>query len=266
MSKITTEDCKEFLIQHFKNNGIETKEKDWKRTSKYKQDDIWIRDFSHPALGVVSLGERSGSLEIVDTKAQEEKKEVSYFKKFSQEEVSGAKKLVKKLIKIRSGDGDEDDEEESLYESEDWKKYRHALPSQFTFYFPFDNPYEVYHNDLANVTSGLDSPMFFNGDDSFNVMFNDKNTKDIDLYTSDCLRSSMGILPNWTDFVDEYHLEATSNAPKDLTVKEFMHVLFDLGFEYKVGDIYDCLFKKEIKAYLSQLKTDVSSSSSKPKF
>jgi hypothetical protein len=268
MSKITTEDCKDFLIHHFMNKGVETNEKDWKRTSKYKQGDIWIRDFSHQALGVVSLGENNGSLEIVETKIQEEKTEVSYFKKFSKEEVSGAKKLLQKLIKIRSGDGeedDEDDEEDSLCKSDNWKKFSHALPSQFTFYFPFDNPYEIYHNDLANVINGLDSPMFFNGDDSFNVMFNDKNTDDIDLYTSDCLRSSLGVLPPWTDFIDEYHLEATRHAPKDLTVKEFIHVLFDLGFEYKVGGEYDCLFKKEIKAYISQLKTDLTNTNPKPK-
>lgn len=263
MSKITTENCKEFLIQHFINKGVETKDKDWKRTSKYKQDDVWIREFSHPSLGVVSLGETNGSLEIVETKVQEETTEASYFKKFSQDEVDGAKKLVKKLIKIRTN-GDDDD---LLFESEDWKKYKHALPSQFTFYFPFDAPYEVYRNDLTNVSNGLDSPFVFNNDESFNIMFNDKNTKDIDLYTSDCLNTNIsGILPKWTDFIDEYHLEATSDAPKDLTVKEFMHVMFDLGFEYKVGGEYDCLFKKEIKAYLSELKGNLATSGSKPKF
>jgi hypothetical protein len=263
MSKITTEDCKKFLINHFIEQGVETIDKDWKRESKYKQEDVWVRDFSHPALGVISLSEKSGSLEIIETKIQKENNEVSYFKKFSKEEVDGAKKLVKKLIKIRT-DGDDDD---LLFESEQWKTYKHALPSQFTFYFPFENPDEIYANDLGNVTNGLDSPFVFNNDESFNVMFNDRNTKDIDLYTNDCINPSIsGVLPKWTDFIDEYHLEATTDAPKDLTVKKFMHMLFDLGFEYKVGGEYDCLFKKEIKAYISQLKTDLTNTNPKPKF
>jgi hypothetical protein len=263
MSKITTEDCKAFLIHHFMTKGFDTNYTDWKRTSKYKQDDVWIREFSHPALGVISLEEKSGSLEIVETKIQEEKAEVSYFKKFSTEEVDGAKKLVKKLIKIRTNGGEDD----LLFESEDWKKYKHALPSQFTFYFPFENPDEIYHNDLANVTNGINSPFGIKDGWSFNIMFNDENTQDIDLYTNDCLNPSIsGVLPSWTDFIDEYHLEVTSDAPKDLTVKEFMHVMFDLGFEYKVGGEYDCLFKKEIKAYLSELKANLATNGSKPKF
>jgi hypothetical protein len=75
----------------------------------------------------------------------------------------------------------------------------------------------------------------------------------------------MGILPYWTDFIDEYHLEVTSEPPTDLTVKKFMHIMFDLGFEYKIGDEYDCLFKEEIKEYIVQLKTDLITNKIKPK-
>lgn len=250
MSTITTEDCKQYLVNYFKNNGTQTFIKDWKRLSKYKQGDVWMRDFSHPTLGIVYLAENNNLLDIVETKTKEDHTQVSYFKTFSNDDTNGAKKLVKKLIKIRSAHEDDD----LVFESADWKKYSHALPSQFTFCFPFDNPHEIYNNDLKNVINGLDSPFTFNTYDSFNIMFNDRNTNDIDLYTSDCLNPNIsGILPIWTDFIDEYHLEVTSEAPKELTVKQFIHMMFDLGFEYKVGSAYDCLFRQEIQAYISDI-------------
>ena len=64
MSKITTEDCKDFLIAHFKAQGTETVAKEWKRASKYKQDDLVHRDFSHHQLGIVVEVEHSNVLSI----------------------------------------------------------------------------------------------------------------------------------------------------------------------------------------------------------
>lgn len=258
MSKITTEHCKEFIVNHFNNNGINTSIKDWKRTSKYKQDDLLLRDFFHTTLGLITLVEKNDLLEILDGQKQQENNEPSYFKKFSKEEINGAKKIVKKLIKIR----EEQDDDDLVFESAEWRKYCHALPSQFTFYFPFDNPNEVYHNDKNNVMNGLDSYMFFNSYKSFNIMFSDKNTNDIDLYTSDCLNNNIsGILPPWTHFIDEYHVEVTNDAPLNLTVRQFINIMFELGFEYQVGEIYDCLFNQEIIDYLDELKQQ----NSKPK-
>lgn len=262
MSKITTEDCKFFLVSHFYNQGITTQTKEWKRNSKYKEHDYWVREFSHATIGIVSLIENSNLL-MIKKSNKKERIESSYFKAFSQEDVNGAKKLVQKLINVRQ----ESEDDDLVFETKDWEKYKHALPSQFTFYFPFENPDEIYHNDLNNVVNGLDSPLIFNNYESFNVMFNDKNTDDIDLYTNDCLNTKIsGVLPSWTDFIDEYHLEATTEAPKDLTVKDFIHVLFDLGFEYKIGRQYDCLFKEEMKDYISQLKIKSNNNLSKPKF
>lgn len=269
MSNITTEDCKNFIVDHFNNQGMETKANEWKRTSKYKENTLWVRDFSHETLGVISLIEKNEVLKINIVKI-EENLDFTYFKKFTKQEVSGAKKLVNKLLQIRQdieGIGDEYD----LQESKDWAQYNHALPSQFTFCFPFETPYGVYHNELTNITNGLDSPMFFNQEESFNIIFIDKNTAEMDYYTSDILQET--ILPKWAEFIDEYSVEVNYKAPKNLTVKEFIHILFDLGFEYKVGSEYaglfeyDCLFEKEIKDYLLQLTTNLNAEkkSTKPK-
>ncbi len=99
MSKITTENCKDFLISYFKDKDIESSSKDWKRTSKYKENDLWIRDFSHPDIGSISVIEKNGILEINNHEMKDEKPEVSYFRKFTKDEVDSAKKLIKKLIK-----------------------------------------------------------------------------------------------------------------------------------------------------------------------
>ncbi len=61
---LTTNDCKDFLVNHFKDKN--TKAKDWKRVSKYKVGDVWYRDFSCTQVGTVTLKENSltSALEI----------------------------------------------------------------------------------------------------------------------------------------------------------------------------------------------------------
>jgi len=67
MSKLTTEDCKKFLVNHYKQRKVITKIEDWKRTRKYKVDSNYHRDFEHLAFGIITLKEKNGELEIVLT-------------------------------------------------------------------------------------------------------------------------------------------------------------------------------------------------------
>lgn len=262
MSKITTEICKDFLVSHYKNIGIDTKESNWKRVSKYKINDDWIRQFSNEKLGVVSLIEKNDKLEFFENESFIEIEKKSYFKTFSKEEIKTVKSLIKKLIKVRENDNEE--EEEELFNDKNWNLCKSAIPSQFTFYFPE----ETYMNIEENKTNGLNSPMLVKIEypnefifKSLNVIFEDKNTDDIDLYTNDVLISQK-ILPEWLDPDDEYSISICYYLLSDdkkklfesMTVKDFINYLFEMGFEYKVGEL-GCMFEEEITSYLTSSPT-----------
>lgn len=254
MSKITTEDCKDFLISHFKNIGHDTLVKDWKRGSKYKRDNIVMRDFNHPLLGIVVVAEDNGVLSIDGTVTPsnqpvvkvKSKKDEYVQRDFTEKEKKEAADLILQYInRDEDGDSDEEDNVEKLLKSKKWINYQHALPSQFYFCFPTD----TYNNEKDSVVNGIDTPMVFDGQyskESFCILFTDKSESDIDLYASNILKN--GILPEWSDFCDEYHLDFSSDAPQ-MTVRECFKMLLEMGFEYKsendsFGD--DCLFGDEL--------------------
>lgn len=239
MSKITTEDCKDFLINHFKKQGLETIAKEWKRASKYKEGELIQRDFSHPTVGIVVVTEDKNGLYINGSNSVKIANSEYVQKDFTPQEKKEAKKLLAKYIS-RDDDSDDEDSVEKLMKTDKWIEFQHALPSQFYFCFPND----TYHNHIDNVSNGLDTPMIIEGEyssESFNVIFTDKNGSDIDLYASESLKS--GVLPDWTDFCDEYHLEFNDDAPK-ITIREWFKMLLQMGFEYRDDD---CLFAKELK-------------------
>lgn len=260
MSKITTDDCKNFLVEYFDNNGHKTLAKEWKRASKYKDGDVVKRNFEHPVLGLIVVDEKSGSLSIGDKSIQVNTSSVSskgtvtkYIQRdFTEQEKEAAAALIKAYIKREDSDDDED-QIDKLIKTQKWIDYQYALPSQFFFCFPK----QVYHNDGKNIENGIESPMIMDGrysKESLNVIFMDKNDSDPDLYASYAL--THGVLPSWTDFCDEYHLEFDNDAP-EMTVREWFKVLLEMGFEYKsknecFGE--DCAFEEE----LSQLEIEKS--------
>lgn len=61
MTKITTQICKDFLIKHYLN----TTQAQWKRVRKYKVNDNFYRDFEHSSIGIITIKENNGFLEIV---------------------------------------------------------------------------------------------------------------------------------------------------------------------------------------------------------
>ena len=67
MSKITTEDCKNYLINYYEKKEIITQESEWKRVKKYKNEDgLWVRDFEHKIIGMIHLIENNGQLMVVE--------------------------------------------------------------------------------------------------------------------------------------------------------------------------------------------------------
>lgn len=97
---ISTKDCKDFLIEHFKQQGIITTEKEWKRTKKYKNEEgLWLRDFEHPTQGsIVLVEDENESISIshpVEVKNNPKKDVVKIIERaqFSKEELKAAHHL-----------------------------------------------------------------------------------------------------------------------------------------------------------------------------
>lgn len=64
MSKISTDDCKFFLVRT--DEFFDTDEKDWKRTKKYKNENAeWVREFEHKNGDSAWLLEKNGELSII---------------------------------------------------------------------------------------------------------------------------------------------------------------------------------------------------------
>jgi hypothetical protein len=75
MSKLTTQDCKEFLVKHYKQNNVITNISEWKRIRKYKVDGNYHRDFEHFEIGTIVIKEVNGTLELVSGEASNSPKE-----------------------------------------------------------------------------------------------------------------------------------------------------------------------------------------------
>lgn len=126
MSKLSTDDCKDFLVQHYP----DSKRTQWKRVTKYKDDNGSIcRDFNNPAVGDVTLVEINGVLElkqsvIVAVKPIVVNDNTIIVKSFSNKDMTDAKRLVSKYV---NSDGEE--------EISDDNKGFIAIPSQVVYRF-----------------------------------------------------------------------------------------------------------------------------------
>lgn len=243
MSKVTTEDCKNFIKeQHELTSTVKIK-----REKKYKDGngDV-IREFSIDGLENCFIKENSnGELSIVNA-------EDLVAKPIKTESVQGfnAKRFLKKHIKKLEEDEGDDDEEEALSVfiketarlSADNKL---KVANEFYFYFP----YETYNNDVDAITHGLDTPMIRKGEfgkESLCVIFYDNVDSEPDLLVSHILE---GILPEYFHKIDEYHFEISLNEiTKDITIRDMIALLEHYGFTYKNSTEYmdtnGCMLKK----------------------
>lgn len=234
MSKITTEDCKNFIKDHF---GL-TSTVNIKRDRKYKDNngDI-IRVFIVNGLETYLIKEDTeGQLSILTDIAAVQK-----------EKTFNAKSFLKKYIKKLSND--EDDGIEISYEflaegkllSEDDK---FKLANEFYYCFPL-----VYDNDIDSVTNGLDTPMFRAtkyGTASYGIFFHDSLSSDPELYIDEIVKV---IIPSFFQKVDENIFEMKrNNNNKDMTINDVMKIFDSLGLSYKnCPDFFgedDCMLKQ----------------------
>lgn len=225
MSKITTQDCKKFLVdsQHVLENAK------LKRLKKYKDNDnLYIREFSDESGKVYLVKELSdGSLALHNGMPKENtNKEVVEKKTFD------GKKFIKNLIKKMENDDDgdliENTTEEIFILSDNDKK---EIAQQFYFCFPDD----TYNNDINSLTSGMNTLMLNNGD-SYCIFFYDKFNSEPDMGLTDILIS---ILPGYFNKCDESNFEISTYEHSDkeiieaLTIQDIVDLLEDIGFVYK---------------------------------
>jgi uncharacterized protein YqfB (UPF0267 family) len=224
MSKITTEDCKNFIKNHF---GL-TSTVNIKRDRKYKDGngDV-IRVFKFNDETCFIKADILGHLSIVNEADIVEKAKSDEPKEFN------AKSFIKKYIKKLENDDDYDTMDNFMKETAALSSENKVkVANEFYFYFPD----MTYHNEAKYVVNGLDTPMIGNNgfrgsSTSFCIWFYDSLDSEPDLYVSDILNE---VLPSYFDKVDEYHFEIDETSfTKTLTIKDMIELLEHFGFRYK---------------------------------
>lgn len=237
MSNITSEDCKDFLVKYFKDKNITTYNKEWKRKSKYKENDLWHRDFLHSNVGEITVIENEGNLSIKGVLVEEKDKP---HPKFTKAELEAAKILLQQYVDNGFGYCYEKEHyalKIAFMESDEWKNCHYAIPGLFTFSFPDD----TYDNDISNVTNGLDTFMKINNHKAFTILILNQESNVCENYEQEILKEKF--LPSYTEFLDEYHL-TFNPCPENLTIGQAISYLESLGLIYSSSE---CLFKDYIK-------------------
>lgn len=235
MSKITTEDCKKIIKEHFSLSS----EKTIKRERKFNDaDGNIIREFKFDESSKCIVKEcKQGIISIVE-ESELNKKEFNG-KDF-------IKKYIKKFMNENNDPYEISDEymEEGMKLSNEDKK---ILAKEFYYCFPL-----VYDNEIESITNGLDTPMFREGKYgtlTYGVFFHDSLKTDPELYFDEIVRV---ILPNYLNKVDENIFEMEKNKiNKDMTIGDFVSMLDNLGFSHKNCEWF---FGKEDDCMLHQLK------------
>lgn len=237
MSKITTEDCKNFIKEHFSLTSTVS----IKRDRKYKDgngDVIRVFKFNDDDTCLIKE-DGSGKLSIIIESDVVEKPKTTP-KEFN------AKSFIKKYIKKLENDDDDDTMDNFIKETAALSSENKVkVANEFYFYFPS----ETYHNETRSITNGLDTPMLIDGKygkESLCIIFYDSLDSEPDLYISDILRE---ILPDYFDKVDEYHFEIDTNEyTKKLSINGMIELLQHYGFTYKNSteymDVEGCILAK----------------------
>lgn len=231
MSKITTEDCKQFLLLKFPNLA----NKDWKRTRKYKDENSnWCRDFEHKSGEFVTLIEINNELVLSDAAIPIKKIEktinikdpnkVIYYRQFSPELVKACKKIVKKAT-----DYDEDEE----FEIQPEMKGYEAIPNCFRFFFV---------GDCYNLDTKITKEVYF--EMKFAVFFSP--------ITTECYDQHLDYIIG--DFLPSYYNEECEcqftphfeNNEDALTIRQILEQLSEIGFIYEKEL---CDLKEDFKDY-----------------
>lgn len=235
MSKITTEDCKNFIKDHL---GL-TSTVNIKRDRKYKDaNGNVIRVFKINDTDTYLIKEdNQGQLSLVSEDMIEQK-----------EKIFNAKAFLRKYLKKFSDD--EDDGIESMHEfiaegERLSKEDKIKIANEFYYCFPL-----VYENDMDTVTNGLDTPMLRDdkyGPLSYGIFFHNSLKSDPELYLDEIVTV---IIPKFFEKVDENIFEINpKKANKDITINDVIKLFDSLGFSYKscpefYGEEHDCMLKQ----------------------
>lgn len=227
----TTADCKKILIETYPNTQI----RDWKRVSKYKDNQIVCRNFEHPTQGTVIISEIKGELVIsgVQEKVTNPDK-IFYRKTFNEQEIKDAKALLTNYF-VTTNCGIDPTCLDTGFK---------ASPSLMGFYFEDTEGYfdtkesELIHDDIIKYKD-LKRP---NG--NYQLMM-------INLYPKD-EPSDMGevfvrdFLPTYFDAVAESLFEVDAENEHNLTMFDIFQTLFGIGMSYLPKE---CMFKNVMKTY-----------------
>lgn len=238
MSKITTEDCKDYLVKFYKDKGAITQEKDWKRTKKYKNDDgLWVRDFNHAGIGNISLLEsRNGLLSLLESNDNNSSTLVNSHKIKSFDLTVFSPAEIKKAWDVYKKYYDDDDENEYPGGDEFIEKHDQSIRSipGILNWCIVPDAYENYELDGKNISWNFNMK-------GYNIfMFDNKNYHE---YGGD-EHLLQKYLPKYLRSMDEYHYEIT----KDITVEELVRDLSILGYTHVNSHVADdCVLKKLMK-------------------
>lgn len=235
MSKITTQDCKEFLKKELNLESTIN----LKRLRKYKDNDgCYIREFSTESNSIYLIKELSDGTLVLNNEQNSiiEKKHTEF----------NAKKLLKEVIKKL--ENYDEDVMEKLFNKVDKMNSDDKMKIANEFYFFF--PDGVYENESKYVTEGLKTKMLRyeeNIPKSFCIYFYDSFNSDPDLYLSDIVSK---LIPSYFEKVDEYNFELDpydNRTPKNITIEDVINMFENFGFKYKNDPEYgeeQCFLKK----------------------
>lgn len=225
MSKITTEDCKNFIKDHFRL----TSTVNIKRDRKYKDGNgDYIRVFTFDGETCLIKEDSNGTISLINENEMVVKPTV---RSTSAPQEFNAKIFLKKGIKSLENYNNGDSLDDFIKATNALTpEQKFQVANQFTFFFPD----ETYYNELDYVTNGLDTLMISNasGDlESFCFIFIDCFNTDLGLYVSDIVTD---MLPDYLDKMDEDNYQLIENSQtRKITIREMIKILEDLGFKYK---------------------------------
>lgn len=151
---ITTADCKDFLVKYYRQQGLDTKEKEWIRERKFNVGAMVCREFVHPSLGKIVLEETNGvftvgagapAVKAVVNTSMSNKQHDFVCRIFKKTTFSKAKQLLKDYSKSTIPS--------RVKLNGDWDRYWTAIPAHFDFYFK--TPLALNLNSVINANDDL---------------------------------------------------------------------------------------------------------------
>lgn len=213
----TTEQCKVFLVHYFSEQtpAIDTLEKEWKRTKKYKNEQgLWLRDFTHPVVGSVTLVENTHGLSV---QPELTKQSSNTYKNNYIDWLVFNKKAQKEALNIVQYYAEELDVDK---DSAKFEQYAYAIPNQIGFYF-----YDAYL-DNSFAEKNLNFKIGKNDTQEFCVTIAPLFDPHFDQHINWLIGS---YLPNYLGEMSEALYDITDS---DITIEQFVRDMSERGFVY----------------------------------